>query len=779
MKKFVIINLLLGMIGSLFAIVGDFKSYGSALTLHDLHFNDGRILAASMGGLVEFDPETAEFNIITDLDYLDHISIDELYIHSDGSSWFSYETEPTAITVADLEKNVRHFELDFSSVNSFSGDSAYVFAAYMDGLTPGIVQFQKIGSNYVFKDYFNLFPNNPSEIHKILIYGDSLYVASDKGIFRGYKGSSNLKPESAWEILISDQDVIDMISGNDAMYVLTQDSVYVYAKNGFQPVYGSAESLNGLKEYGSDIYILSDHTIVRLEDEATIYSCSGQISDVLFEEDNLYLACTDKGLTVVDLTDGTELTYRPNTMLELYSSSLAMGAEGDVYVCGLEGVSILSDDSWHNLVFSKTDQALHSDYSQDYFSSDTLNIAYRTGGETAVYDAIVGSDQNLYFTITDISVIPVAGQSGTAEGPGAMTRINLQDFEDYQSYDTTDNMFHGTEELNGSAHYLKMSALAEGKNGEIWVLNPHTIEEEPLVKLYSSGNFRKYSVEQSNNTLQILPEDMVFDKYGRLWIANHQRQSDVPYTNGGITVYDILGGYWRLITMSDGLLSNDIISIDTDPTTGNIWVASPSGVQMIRLPSSIVETEEISMSPAIEGLSGKIPTKIRVDARGNKWILTESQGIQIYMSNSQWVNEGNGLTVDNSDILDNVVYDIEFDNSKGYVYCLTASGLSRYDSQWTEDRESIESLIAYPQPFQPELDPYIVIDGLADQSTVSFVTLGGRVVYAIQPDDDENMGKQIVWDGILENGNPLPRGVYLVLVNNYDGVKARIKIAVK
>ncbi len=155
------------------------------------------------------------------------------------------------------------------------------------------------------------------------------------------------------------------------------------------------------------------------------------------------------------------------------------------------------------------------------------------------------------------------------------------------------------------------------------------------------------------------------------------------------------------------------------------------------------------------------------------------QGVQIYLTNNRWFNDGSGLNRTNSKLLDNVVYDLEFDTQSGYAYLLTASGLNRYEIAWTEERNTMDEVIIFPQPFRPGNDPYLAIDGLAEQTSVKISTIDGRVVKQFAATASENKGKQIVWDGRLNNGEFIPRGVYLVFISNVDGLKTTAKFAVE
>ena len=82
-KPLKIIILSFFIFGGLFAIVGDWTSYGSQLTLNDLTLNDGKLIMSSHGGIVVFDPEQEAFS--TQSVTLEHIDLQKYYVNPDGS----------------------------------------------------------------------------------------------------------------------------------------------------------------------------------------------------------------------------------------------------------------------------------------------------------------------------------------------------------------------------------------------------------------------------------------------------------------------------------------------------------------------------------------------------------------------------------------------------------------------------------------------------------------------------------------------------------------------
>jgi len=783
MKKirFIVMFLLIAL-SSLYAIVGDWKSYGSQLTPKDLYVQGKFIKAVSHGGPILFDTEMGTFLKSDMKDKLAHIDIRSYYINSDGSEWYSFASGVSGINYFNQNSSGDYFDLNFKQAGPFTGIDGHVFVVYKPEFTPQIAHFVKYQQNYIYHDSYNQFPGDPSEINDIQILGDTLYLASDKGLMKAWINNANLKPKTAWEIVSMDTGGVAVHLGNkDDILFWSDDQNTIYKRS--QGLIEKVMKYNGESSdffvEENSMYFASKNKIYNLDTKNEIYQARTSISGLVFQGDTLWVAEENLGLRCI--SNEHVQNFIPNTMMNLTANALAIDEDRKVYISGLEGVAMLQGETWHNLVYSPYEEAIHDHIKDDSFSADTLNIAYHgASGERMIYDALISSSGKLYSTVTHTSISPLSGQSPGAKGPGVLYEIDLNDYSSYEVYDTTNNVFESTRGVGGgSDFYLIMGGLAEDQLNNIYILNRHTLKAETLVRLDENGNVKRFTQEESNNTLQVLAREIAVDKNGYLWIANQARQEDVPRTKGGITVYNPRNGQWAFVDASDGLVSNDVYSLDVDPLTGNIWVATAQGVQMIYAPSTISSATEFTMNAKISGLSNMVPVKIRIDPKGNKWILTQSQGVQIYMSNNRFYNDGAGLSTENSGLLDNVVFDVVFDTQKGYAYFLSASGLSRFEIAWTKERESMNNVIVFPQPFKPGRDAYIAFDGLAEQSHVRITSIDGRVVHSFDTDAVENLEKQVVWNGKLPNGDYIRRGVYLAFITNINGLKASVKFAVE
>jgi len=101
------------------------------------------------------------------------------------------------------------------------------------------------------------------------------------------------------------------------------------------------------------------------------------------------------------------------------------------------------------------------------------------------------------------------------------------------------------------------------------------------------------------------------------------------------------------------------------------------------------------------------------------------------------------------------------------------------ETPWAEEIKGTSEIKIYPQPYDASVHERIIIDGLPDQSTAKIVTLGGEVVYTIETNSSFHHGRQIIWDGHLENGEKISRGVYYLFIYNVKGKSRTLKFAVK
>ena len=114
------------------------------------------------------------------------------------------------------------------------------------------------------------------------------------------------------------------------------------------------------------------------------------------------------------------------------------------------------------------------------------------------------------------------------------------------------------------------------------------------------------------------------------------------------------------------------------------------------------------------------------------------------------------------------------DYGSGEVYIGTSLGLLSYRGEATNWDRDMEDVRVMPNPIRADHTGPIVIDGLAYQSTVHITDAAGNRIAELRSD-----GGRATWDGLLDNGQPAPYGVYLAFATDRNGKEgAVVKFAI-
>jgi len=88
---------------------------------------------------------------------------------------------------------------------------------------------------------------------------------------------------------------------------------------------------------------------------------------------------------------------------------------------------------------------------------------------------------------------------------------------------------------------------------------------------------------------------------------------------------------------------------------------------------------------------------------------------------------------------------------------------------------TLDTVRVYPQPWRPDnyMNSPITFDQLTPECTIKIFTISGRLVKILK---SENAA--VHWDMTNHNGHPVSHGIYLYLITNDKGEKARGKLAI-
>ncbi len=204
--------------------------------------------------------------------------------------------------------------------------------------------------------------------------------------------------------------------------------------------------------------------------------------------------------------------------------------------------------------------------------------------------------------------------------------------------------------------------------------------------------------------------------------------------------------------------------------TGIIWIGTVNGLVALFNPSAIFSNNPNFAIREVIPLNNIEVYDIFVDAVNNKWVGT-SQGL--YVLNPDGTEVLSLINKDNSPIISNIVYSITGDEKTGKMYIGTNAELYSVDTYSKTPQEEY-SIKCSPQPFNPNKDTEIIIDGLAENSEIKIITLSGELIKTIT-----TLSKVITWDGRNEARERVQSGVYLVVASSLNGNKSGVgKLAI-
>jgi hypothetical protein len=204
-----------------------------------------------------------------------------------------------------------------------------------------------------------------------------------------------------------------------------------------------------------------------------------------------------------------------------------------------------------------------------------------------------------------------------------------------------------------------------------------------------------------------------------------------------------------------------------------IWVGTAEGPAVFYQSASVFD-DDINASQILISQDGNLQylleteviQSIIIDAGNRKWLGTQSSGV--FVLSADGLTTDHHFTRENSPLPSNDILDIAMDYASGEVYIATSTGLVSYRAEATNWDREMENVRVMPNPIRADHTGPIVFDGMAFNSTVHITDATGQRIEVL-----ESNGGRATWDGVMENGQPAPYGVYLAFATDSEGKKGR------
>lgn len=585
-----------------------------------------------------------------------------------------------------------------------------------------------------------------AKINSAAIQGDSIYVATEVGIFKTHLLSSSIHDYTTWNKISTEEFLL--LRGNESqLYGMKVDnSIHIISIAGVSsPFYTSSKNIRTFYVNNTEgIWVGEDY------DGTDGRVCFVKLDGSIIESTRAFfpsgITITPDGKTFFSESDETKIfgglrfvdgsgnskSYTPegpesnsSTDIWAYNGEIWMAHGGRDYL-------------WQPFYNRKMFTSRINNYWQNYSAAvNDLGIDFLTD---AIYIYKDRRNQHVYATMA-------AGGLLELKPEGTLTNYKAGYYE----------------LAGGDPNIYVGSGIAQDNKGNLWLSNHMSAHE---LKMRTPDNqWHKFHIAAN---ISRGASDIIIDDYNNKWFI-------IP-NSGGVAIFNeqetytnTLDDQYRILRQSKGqgnLPSNNVLSIAKDKD-GAIWVGTSSGIGIFSLPNEaltngrdaelrVLQYEGIQIGNYL--FHGISVNAIAVDGNNQKWIGTLGSGL--WLISDDGTEAIANFNTQNSPLPSDNIVSIDIDPALGDVYVSTDKGVMIYRGHATDPQiEVADELFIYPNPVKSEFTGHIAIKGLPQRTDIRITDINGNLVYHTQVE-----AGQATWNGKDYTGRRPQTGVYLVLV---------------
>ena len=768
--------------------LGDWESYTSPLIIHDLIELDSKVLCATEGGLLIYDETSEKFSTLINIDGLIGTNLNVIEKDLYGNIWMGGASPNGFVQVYDpsVRSSIAEFDYDLTKIIDIAVGDTIAFAVYQLNQDFGIQKFLYDGNRWNHNDLMVsdwLFESE--QIAGIVVWNDSVFVATNQGL---YRGNFQEDPHSWSEELTGNISSILLIQ--DELLIVKDNFPYRINLNTMEDslIQSNFSVVKFVKSFNNELWgIRSDGTsLVHLESNLEIL-VSHKLNVLIPLIDGSLAGGTEAGIVLLNSETQEVQQFIPNAPLTNQFTAVTVLDDGRVVAGSKYGLAIKEDWGWRNIVETTLDDVIvHDSFDSNFFAADTIPVDF--GGYIA--DLEQRPDGLVYCAIRGTYPEPI-------RHGGGIIIIDVDNPSNFSIIDTTYLSYFTTS--NNSNPYMVVKDLEFDSNGNLWVADAYATNKFESIQVLDTAGVWGSFIAEEEGVLSLTTNTIAHDFYNRVWIGSFEGGENVvggvSYPNGGLIMLTYEGEpinpsdfQMKEIDVSPNNSNNTVWSLAMTPEN-RLYALTPIGLTYFDLSYSN-ENPVLRQGPrATNGdlyyyfpnisFGGPNPNaKLKADNRGNIWATSTTDGIHVLLNNATYWPDIDGFRESNSQLLSDGVTDIEFDSEKGIAWITTNRGISAVRIPFTQGREHYKNLRIFPSPFHVPSETPLVVDGLKDASSLKVMTITGRVLRDIKNIDLGIHGDQITWDGRDKQGRWVGSGVYLLSVYDETGESTFGKVTV-
>ncbi len=741
----------------------NWQTFSSMYDIRDVSVGrDGALWVATPGGLFRYSPQTQRFTEFRNINALKSINLGAVYVHPandlvyaggadgminiyNGESW-SYIGD---IVAARLTR---------PGINDMIGQDSLLFIAGDFGLTIFNTSRQRFVES-AFR--LSTLPQGTG-VRRLLIARGRLFAATEAGLVSIPLTTISFANPDAWTLHrtiqsgnSSDQTgIFSLVELNNVIYAGSQQTIWQLPASAtnltvFQTIESSFRS--AINNTVTGLANIGNRLVASTGKELYYYTPTARI--INFDEvgfDRLQGVWSASGS---QLYAGTNSGLLPNTGTSIGSAILPdcpnTNQFFDLAVNPTDGTvwaatSIRNTNGRGILRYAPNDSTRWTN-----FTSQLYPLLNRNN-----YVSIHISNQDRVFS--------GSWGDGLAVFTPQNDRYTLQRFSRTNS---------GLFAIDGVNNFVVVNKMQTDDNNTTWIT---CFGVDSIYTMTATNQFGRFPLTRGNSQLSLI----AIDGFGTKWMGG-----STDGTNGlsffnergtpTNTSDDIRGILNSVNTGVSGIDKQNCLVVDKEFI---LWVGTNQGLFNSVNTGAVLsgQTPNFSRLDRLQSLQNLSINAIAVDAINRKWLGT-SGGLFVITPGGDSVLAQ--FTTDNSPLLSNAITSLASDDDTGIMYIGSASGMNAVSNYASTPLQAFApKLTCYPQPFTPELDNSVAIDGLAGLASVKISTIDGKQVAII----DANNSRRAGGDVRDRNGNMVPGGVYIIGAYTADGsLRASGKVLVK
>lgn len=713
---------------------------------------DDKIFVAFENGLLEHDIQSGENDLWTSANLLSDVGLTAIEVHQASKTLvIGYENgnldlirnnvifNVPALILANVTGNKR--------INKMVSHEEFVYVAC--GL--GILKLNPVRREIA--DTYHPFSNS-TPVFDVVFKGDTIFALSQNSIRYANKNNIALADFTQWHTYsgipnIGNASFKNLILFNDKLLLHAKTPMNSYSTDTLYQRVGSnfvilPQFLNfeihDIRTQNGNLLFSADARLVEFDtnfnqvelifqyDEGSFIAPNGAIKVGL----DYYIA--DKNFGLVKARNsfshnkiGFQGPFR-NSFFELdFKNGTLLAAGGGLIgfnqSFNLSGVYTFKDEKWSFI--NNTNSVAMSENTWDVISvsidpNDANHMVFGTYSPRALFEVMDGKSVSTY-------------------------------------YDNTNSNLELT--TLGNNVYC-VSELEFDNQSNLWI--GQSFANTPLKVKTRDGIFQEFDLGPSPKGRFV--SDLAIDFNGYKWLAT--RGGGLVVFDDNKTILDKSDDRYKIYRNGEGLgnLPSSVVTAVCVDFNNDIWVGTDNGLVVIYNSGRVFNTDGIidaqpillQYEEEVERLLGNTSiTKIVLDGGNRKWVATESAGVILFGTDGR--QEIYNFNTTNSPLASNNVLDIAINDKTGEVFFVTEKGLQSFRSDASVSDFDYSDVQVFPNPFRPDFNGVVSIQGIAYESEVRITDVAGNLVFKTLSN-----GGTATWNGQTLSGSRAASGVYQI-----------------